>query len=65
MGGPFGARLPLLTFGWARLGVRSDGDGGLQVPNPDDKLTKPCYDLRGFLDNFTWLDKVASGAGAP
>ena len=30
------------------------------MPNPDDKLTKPCYDLRPFLDNFSWLDKVAS-----
>jgi glutamine synthetase len=41
--------------------VLSQGaDGRLAVPNPDDKLVKPCYDLRGFLDNFTWLDKVAS-----
>ena len=30
------------------------------MPNPDDKLTKPCYDLRRFLDNFSWLDKVAT-----
>ena len=30
------------------------------VPNPNDKLVKPCYDVRGFLDNFTWLDKVAT-----
>ena len=30
------------------------------MPNPDDKLVKPCYDVRGFLDNFTWLDKVAT-----
>ena len=30
------------------------------MPNPDDNLTKPCYDVRGFLDNFTWLDKVAT-----
>jgi glutamine synthetase len=40
--------------------LRKGGDGALQVPNPDDKLTKPCYDLRGFLDNFAWLDKVAT-----
>ncbi len=35
-------------------------DGSLAVPNPDDRLTKPCYDLRSFLDNFAWLDKVAA-----
>ncbi len=40
--------------------LRKNEDGTLSVPNPDDKLIKPCYDLRGFLDNFTWLDKVAS-----
>ena len=40
--------------------LKKNGDGRLEVPSPDDKLTKPCYDLRGFLDNFTWLDKVAT-----
>jgi glutamine synthetase len=40
--------------------LRQEADGSLAVPNADDKLAKPCYDLRGFLDNFTWLDKVAS-----
>jgi glutamine synthetase len=40
--------------------LRRNEDGTLSVPNPDDKLNKPCYDLRGFLDNFTWLDQVAS-----
>ncbi len=40
--------------------LRKNADGTLSVPNPDDKLTKPCYDVRGFLDNFTWLDKVAT-----
>jgi glutamine synthetase len=40
--------------------LKQNPDGTLSVPNPDDKLIKPCYDLRGFLDNFTWLDKVAS-----
>jgi len=40
--------------------LRKTEDGRLEVPNPDDKLTKPCYDLRGFIDNFNWLDKVAS-----
>ena len=40
--------------------LKQDGDGRLAVPNPDDNLTKPCYDVRGFLDSFTWLDKVAT-----
>lgn len=40
--------------------LRKNADGTLCVPNPDDKLVKPCYDVRGFLDSFTWLDKVAS-----
>ena len=40
--------------------LRQNEDGTVSVPNPDDKLNKPCYDLRGFLDNFTWLDQVAS-----
>ena len=40
--------------------LKKNGDGSLEVPNPDDRLTKPCYDLSGFLDNFTWLDKVAT-----
>ena len=40
--------------------LRQNEDGTVSVPNPDDKLNKPCYDLRGFLDNFTWLDQVAN-----
>ena len=40
--------------------LRQDDDGSLRVPNPNDKLTKPCYDVRGFLDQFGWLDKVAT-----
>jgi glutamine synthetase len=35
-------------------------DGSLAIPNPDDKLLKPAYDVRSFLDNFSWLDKVAN-----
>jgi glutamine synthetase len=60
------ARAGELGFGF-NLGIeceiyvlRQDADGALSVPNPDDKLVKPCYDVRCFLDNFTWLDKVAS-----
>jgi glutamine synthetase len=40
--------------------LKQSPDGTLTVPNPDDKLAKPCYDVSGFLDNFTWLDKVAT-----
>jgi glutamine synthetase len=40
--------------------LRQNEDGTLSVPNPDDKLTKPCYDARGFLDQFGWLDRMAT-----
>src|SRR5690242_2676224 len=40
--------------------LKKNPDGTLSVPNPDDKLVKPCYDVRGFMDDFTWLDKVAT-----
>jgi glutamine synthetase len=40
--------------------IRQNQDGTISVPNPDDKLVKPCYDMRGFMDNFVWLDKIAS-----
>lgn len=40
--------------------LRQSEDGGLEVPNPDDRLVKPCYDLRGFMDQFDWLDTMAT-----
>jgi glutamine synthetase len=40
--------------------LKKNADGTLSVPNSDDKLVKPCYDVRGFMDDFTWLDKVAT-----
>ncbi|MHC2019185.1 type III glutamate--ammonia ligase [Methylobacterium sp. CM6247] len=40
--------------------LKQEADGSLHTPIPDDKLVKPCYDVRGFVDNFTWLDKVAT-----
>lgn len=40
--------------------LKQNEDGSLSVPNPDDRLTKPCYDARCFLDQFTWLDKMAT-----
>jgi len=40
--------------------LKQNADGSLSIPNPDDKLTKACYDVRGFVDSFGWLDKVAT-----
>src|SRR5262245_20137304 len=40
--------------------LKKNSDGTLSVPNPDDKLVKPCYDVQGFMNDFTWLDKVAT-----
>lgn len=40
--------------------VRQGEDGRLHIPNTDDNLTKSCYDVKRFLDRFTWLDKVSS-----
>ena len=40
--------------------VKKNEDGTLSVPDPDDKLKKPCYDTRAFLSNFSWLDKMAT-----
>ncbi len=40
--------------------LKKNEDGSLSIPNEDDKLTKPCYDIRGFLHQFEWLDKMAT-----
>ena len=40
--------------------VRLTDEGKLEVPNPDDDLTKSCYDIKRFMDRYTWLDKVAA-----
>ena len=40
--------------------LKEEADGSLSVPNPEDNLAKSCYDVRGFVDSFGWLDKVAS-----
>ncbi len=40
--------------------LKQNTDGSLAVPNPDDKLAKACYDVRGFVDNFKWLDNMAT-----
>ena len=39
--------------------LRQDG-GKLLVPDAEDRLAKPCYDVRGFTNNFEWLDKMAT-----
>jgi glutamine synthetase len=44
--------------------LRQEENGSLHVPDAEDKLTKPCYDLRGFTNNFAWLDKMASSINA-
>ena len=40
--------------------LKQNDDGTLHVPHAGDKLTKACYDVQGFIDNFSWLDKVAT-----
>lgn len=40
--------------------LKQQADGTLAVPHAGDKLVKPCYDVKGFTDNFSWLDKVAT-----
>jgi glutamine synthetase len=40
--------------------VRLTENGRLEIPNPDDDLTKSCYDIKRFMDRYAWLDKVAT-----
>lgn len=40
--------------------VRHTSDGKLEIPNDDDNLKKACYDVKRFLDRYTWLDKVST-----
>lgn len=44
--------------------VRLTPEGRLEIPNPDDDLTKSCYDVKRFLDRYPWLDKVATAIDA-
>lgn len=54
--------------GWGiRLGIecevfvlRLTEDGSLEIPNEDDNLEKSCYDVKRFLDRYTWLDKMST-----
>lgn len=40
--------------------LKQGEDGKLSVPNKDDKLSKAAYDVRCFMDQFDFLDKVAT-----
>ncbi len=40
--------------------VKKEEDGSLSIPNPDDNLTKSCYDVKRFMDRYEWLDKMAT-----
>ena len=40
--------------------LKQDEEGKISVPNKDDKLNKPCYDVRCFMDQFSWLDKMST-----
>ena len=40
--------------------LKEDEQGNLSIPNKDDKLEKSCYDIRGFMDQYKFLDKVAT-----
>ena len=40
--------------------LKQDERGKLFVPNPDDNLSKSCYDVKRFLDVFPWLDEMVT-----
>jgi glutamine synthetase len=40
--------------------VGQDENGKLFVPNKDDNLTKPCYDVKRFLDQYPLLDQIVT-----
>lgn len=40
--------------------VKHGEDGKLSIPNSDDNLVKSCYDIKRFMDRYTWLDKVST-----
>lgn len=44
--------------------LRKAESGALEVPTANDTLVKPCYDLRSFMDNFGWLDRMAQSINA-
>jgi len=40
--------------------VKLTPEGKLEIPNSDETLVKTCYDVKRFMDRFTWLDKVST-----
>jgi len=44
--------------------LRREADGTLGIPDADNRLQKPCYDIQGFVNQFGWLDKVSSTINA-
>ena len=38
--------------------LRRTAEGALEPASAADQLDKPCYDLRGLLDNLGWLDEL-------
>jgi glutamine synthetase len=38
--------------------LRENADGGIGPVSDGDTLAKPCYDVRGFLDNYGLLDEI-------
>jgi glutamine synthetase len=40
--------------------VKQTEDNRIHIPNADDNLVKSCYDVKRFLDRYTWLDKVST-----
>ncbi|MGZ0656854.1 type III glutamate--ammonia ligase [Coraliomargarita sp. W4R72] len=40
--------------------VKETENGGIEIPDQNDHLNKACYDVKRFMDRFTWLDKVST-----
>jgi glutamine synthetase len=40
--------------------LAQDADGRLRVPNADDNLEKPCYDVKRLLDVFPLIDELCT-----
>jgi len=40
--------------------VKETEGGGIEIPDSNDHLDKACYDVKRFMDRFTWLDKVST-----
>ncbi|MEM9444900.1 MAG: type III glutamate--ammonia ligase [Verrucomicrobiota bacterium] len=40
--------------------VKKDDHGRLINPNPNDQLTKPCYDVPAFFDQYALLDEIVT-----